>query len=507
MRFGRCSRTRYPIAPRKIRPGATTSISTPGIVSDTNQFTTRVDHQVNDANRLFVRYSQSDAVNTGNAPIFAVDNIADPRSSLQTRHNKNVTIGDTHTFSGRVLNEVRLSVSRQYLLSEPAGYNIDAPRQLGLPAIVPGDLYPRFNVADVQAIGSSPDQLSERGLTVGQLTNSLSIVWGKHTMKTGIDIRVHQRNNFQPGAISGQFDFSRAMSGNPLDTSGNTGFGLATFLLGAVSGGSLNSALARADGFHYYAAFVQDDYRIVPRLTLNLGVRYDVITAPTDRFDRYSNFNPTAVNPVTGTSGVLQYAGVDFGRQAYDTNYNNIGPRVGFAFDVSGTGRTVVRGGYGLFYYHSAVFEYPDTQGFSVRPFQSTQGAAFPGFQLAAGPPQIIQPSGNTLGPLSFLGNNVTYFETHRPTPSTQQWNLGMQHELPASTLVELAYAGSRGTHFDRLRLRPQPARSPIPRARTGARRPRAKPLLRHDPGGHALERRDPRQKPGTQALSGVSRD
>ena len=238
-------------------------ISTPGIVSDTNQFTTRVDHQVNDANRLFVRYSQSDAVNTGNAPIFAVDNIADPRSSLQTRHNKNVTIGDTHTFSGRVLNEVRLSVSRQYLLSEPAGYNIDAPRQLGLPAIVPGDLYPRFNVADVQAIGSSPDQLSERGLTVGQLTNSLSIVWGKHTMKTGIDIRVHQRNNFQPGAISGQFDFSRAMSGNPLDTSGNTGFGLATFLLGAVSGGSLNSALARADGFHYYAAFVQDDYRIV----------------------------------------------------------------------------------------------------------------------------------------------------------------------------------------------------------------------------------------------------
>ena len=424
-------------------------ISTPGFISDTDQFTTRVDHQITDANRLFIRYSQSDAVNTGNAPIFAVDNIADPRSSLQTRHNKSVTIGDTHTFSGRVLNEVRLSVARQYLLSEPAGYNIDAPRQIGLPAIVPGDLFPRFNIGDVQALGSDAGQLSQRGLTVGQLTNSLSIVWGKHTMKTGIDIRVHQRNNFQPGAISGQFDFSRAMSGNPQDTAGNTGFGLATFLLGAVSGGNLNSALARADGFRYYAAFVQDDYRIVPRLTLNLGVRYDVITAPTDRFDRYSNFNPTEVNPVTGTPGVLQYAGVDFGRQAYDTNYNNIGPRAGFAFDVSGTGRTVVRGGYGIFYYHSAVFEYPDTQGFSVStPFQSTQGAAFPGFQLADGPPQIIQPSGNSLGPLSFLGNNVTYFETHRPTPSTQQWNLNVQHELPASTLVELAYAGSRGTHL-----------------------------------------------------------
>ncbi len=111
---------------------------------------------------------------------------------------------------------------------------------------------------------------------------------------------------------------------------------------------------------------MQDDYRVLPTLTLNLGLRYDLITAPTDRFDRYSNFNPTEVNPVTGTPGVLQYAGVDFGRRAYDTNYNNIGPRAGFAWDIVGDGRTVVRAGYGIFYYHSAVFEYPDTQGFSV---------------------------------------------------------------------------------------------------------------------------------------------
>ena len=76
---------------------------------------------------MFVRYSQSDHANTGNAPIFAVDNIADPGYSLQTRHNKSVTIGDSHVFSSRIVNEVRLSVSRQYLLSEPAGYNIDAP--------------------------------------------------------------------------------------------------------------------------------------------------------------------------------------------------------------------------------------------------------------------------------------------------------------------------------------------------------------------------------------------
>jgi outer membrane receptor protein involved in Fe transport len=277
----------------------------------------------------------------------------------------------------------------------------------------------------------------------------VSIIWARHTNKTGVDLRVQLRNNFQPGPVSGQFEFMRATSGNPQETAGNTGFGLATFLLGSVSGGSLNSALARADGFRYYAAFVQDDFRIAPRLTLNLGLRYDVITAPTDRFDRYSNFNPTEVNPITGTPGVLQYAGVDFGRQAYDTNFNNLGPRAGFAYDVRNDGRTIVRGGYGIFYYHSAVFEYPDTQGFSVStPFQSPLGTAFPAFQLSAGPPQIIPPSGNSLGPASFLGNNVTYFERDRPTPSTQQWNLSVQQELPGSMLLEAAYAGSHGVHI-----------------------------------------------------------
>jgi hypothetical protein len=432
-------------------------ISTPEIFSDTNQYTARVDHQLTEGNRLFVRYSQNDAVNTGNAPIFAQDNIGDPRFSIQTRHNKHTTIGDTHAFSSRLLGELRVSVARQYLLTNPAGYNVNAPGQIGLPTIIPGTLFPQINIGgprsgnlqDVQRLGSSADQLSERGLTVGQLNGNLSIVWARQTIKTGVDLRLHQRNNYQPGPVSGDFEFSRAMTGNPQDTSGNSGFGLATFLLGSVSGGSLNSPLARADGFHYYAAFVQDDYRIVPRLTLNLGVRYDVITAPTDRFDRYSNFNPDAINSVTGTPGVLQYAGVDFGRQAYDTDYNNIGPRVGFAYDVFGDGRTVVRGGYGIFYYHTASFEYPATQGFStVTPFQSPQGTAFPVFQLAAGPPRIIEPSGNTLGPLSFLGNDVTYFERDRATSSTRQWNLNVQRELPGSMLLDVAYAGSHGTNL-----------------------------------------------------------
>lgn len=197
------------------------------------------------------------------------------------------------------MNEFRFSISRQYLLSATPGYNINAASLLGLPSIIPNDLFPRFNVGDVQAIGSSADQLSTRGLTVGQINDTVSFLTGKHNLKGGIDLRVQLRNNFQPGAISGSFDFSRGLTGNPQGTSGNIGFGLATFLLGAVSGGSINSPFSRADSFRYYAGFAQDDYHVTSRLTLNLGVRYDVITPPTDRFDRYSNFNPSA-SPLMG---------------------------------------------------------------------------------------------------------------------------------------------------------------------------------------------------------------
>ena len=239
--------------------GRNNFISNTGIVSDTNQYNVRIDHQISTPNRLFARYSQADLANTGNAPTFAVDNIADPGYSLQTRHNKAITIGDTHVFSNRIVNEVRLSGSRQYLLSEPAGYNIDAPGQLGLPAIVPSTLYPRFEIGndvlgnDIQLLGSSFGQLSQRGLTVGQLVDNVTILSGRHTIKTGVDVRVNLRNNFQAGAVSGLYQFSRAMSGNPQDTTGTTGFGLATFLLGSVTNGNLASSLSRADGWWYTA--------------------------------------------------------------------------------------------------------------------------------------------------------------------------------------------------------------------------------------------------------------
>lgn len=180
------------------------------------------------------------------------------------------------------------------------------------------------------------------------------------------------------------------------------------------------------------------------RLTVNLGLRYDIITASTERFNLYSNFNPTINNPLVNASGVLAYAEVNFGRQAHDTDYNNFGPRFGLAWDVGGAGRTIVRGGYGVFYFHNAINEYPETQGFSVVTTYPAN-AGHPAFQLHNGPPLILQPPGSSRGAASFLGDSVTFVERKRRTSYVQQWNFGVQRELPMRLLAEISYAGGRG--------------------------------------------------------------
>lgn len=418
-----------------------------GVVDETNdadQFNVRLDHQFSQANKLYGRYSQNNA--TVELPgTFPQSNIANPGGAFQFRNNKNAVIGDTHIFSPTLFNEVRFSISRQSLLSAPAGYGQNAPTLIGLP-MLPDFVFPRFNIGGMSALGNAVGFLAIRGLTVGQVTDTVTLIRGKHNIKAGVDLRNNFRNDFSPGQASGQFNFNADLTNDPTTnaTERVTGFGLATFLLGAVSGGNLSVGIAKAEAFREYGVFIQDDFKMHPRLTLNLGLRYDLITPSTERFNRYSNFSPTVTNPVVNAPGALQFAGIDFDRYAHESDRNNFGPRFGFAYDVFGDTRTIVRGGYGVFYYHNAIKEYPETQGFSAVTNFAREPSR-PAFQLQNGPTTIIQPPGSSRGPLSFLGDNVTYVETERATSYVQQWNLGIQRELPYKVLLEVGYAGSRG--------------------------------------------------------------
>ncbi len=415
----------------------------PGSTVRNDQFTAKIDHQLTSNHRLFGRYSFNDVTENNPPWSFGEGNVADPTGAIKGREAQNAVVGITSILSPRMMNELRLAANRQWVWSNPAGMNKNAPQELGLPSIVPSTLFPRFIVDDSILIGNNMGQLALRGNTVLQVTNSTNMTRGRHNLKIGFDVRFDERNKYQPGPVSGEFSFLRGSTNNPQSPNA-TGFGIATFALGAVTSGRLVVGLAASERYYYYAGFIQDDIKLTPRLTLNAGFRYDIITTPRERFNRYSNFNPTAINPITKLPGILQFAGVDFGRAVDQNDYNNFGPRFGMAYDLFGGGRTVLRAAYGIFYFHTATFAFPGTDGFSSTTSYASPDGLNPAFQLRAGPPNIIQPAGSSNGPASFLGQGVAFREPGSRTPYVQQWNFGIQQAVGnRGLLLEAVYAGS----------------------------------------------------------------
>lgn len=424
----------------------------------------RIDHRFSDKDSTFFRYSGTRNTRQGSGwGLGAAD--PDIFARRDQRDNHNFIVTETHVFSPTVINEFKANVTRQNLPFLHPSFGGDWPTKLGMPAIFPRDLFPRININGVLSLGSDPFAAGVRAQHALQFADSVSIVRGKHNFKVGVDQRWFRLNWFLHRNESGNFDFSSGLTNNPQSPPG-TGIGMATFLLGEVSGGSqqFNSAFSFHSWSH--ATYIQDDYKVTPRLTLNLGLRYDLASEPVERHSRYSNFDPFVTNPETGMLGVLRYAGVDYPRHFVDRDYNNLGPRFGFAYDLTGQGRTVVRGGYGLVY---LLVESGDTQGDSsnalgfsaTTPFVAAGGGPFKAFQFSQGPATLNRPIGPAGGPSAFRGQGVRYQDRHAPTPYLQQWNFTLQQALPANWVISASYAGNKGTklfggNYDLNQLDPQ---------------------------------------------------
>lgn len=417
--------------------------------SDQTVFTGRIDHRFTETDNIFFRYSFT--WNTLRNAGWGLEE-ADPAARDDQRDNHNAVFAYTKAISSTVIDEFRAGITRQYLPFLHPSFDQNWPEKLGYPSIIPQDAFPPVQITGLLTIGNPNFSGGLRAQNIAQIVDQVSIIRGKHTLKAGMDLRDWRNSFVNRLNPSGNFQFTTALTGNPLTPAG-TGVGLATFLLGAVSSGTLGYRPFFQSRAKPLGLYLQDDWKITPHLTLNLGVRYDISWGFKEIHDRHSNFDPFATNPQTGMLGVLRYSGIDEPQSFMNLDKNNFGPRIGFAWDPSGNGRTAIRGGYGLLYLpieSGAIV--PDNQnalGFSVdTQFVAAGGGPVPAFQFSQGPAAILQPTGAAGGPSAFRGQTVRYQDRNFKTGYMQQWNFAIQQAIWGGWTIQGAYVGSKGTNL-----------------------------------------------------------
>jgi len=276
-----------------------------------------------------------------------------------------------------------------------------------------------------------------------------------HSIKAGAETRRNFLDYAQPGYPSGRVAFGRGVTcRDRFSCPGNEGNGLATMLVGWGTGGDFHIDPKVFTRSAYWGFYLQDDWKITPKLTLNLGIRYEFDVPRWEKYDRQSYWDLNAQSPVKvsgfDTRGVLRF--VDSKRRSpFDSDLNNWSPRVGFAYAV--TPKLAIRSAYGLLYQLSRATVYGHTgAGFNVNStptFSLDSNATLWARLNNPYPNGMLLPPGRSQGDWTFIGLGVgTILPSNNRNPEYHSWNLSVQHELPFQSVLEVNYTGSRGTHL-----------------------------------------------------------
>ncbi|MBI1895554.1 MAG: TonB-dependent receptor [Acidobacteria bacterium] len=423
--------------------------------NDTDKLFLRFDQAAGDRHRLFLTTGKQE-----NTQFTEGVNVAFPGEGVNGQQgligsdSLSAVLADTITFRPNLIGQLRASTTRRVIHTQPRSVGYDFT-QLGLSSSLKDRaktlLFPRFAPADVAPLG--PDRASFFNDTEQNIDFQGHMTWiqGAHSVKVGGNYTFQTFNIFRPERPSGVYDFSRAFTQgpNPASSSALAGHGVATFLLGAPTGGSFSDDPSLAASQRYYSWYIQDDWKALRNLTLNLGLRWEYQTPWNDRFDQLGYFDPDAIDPLTKQKGVLRFTGRDGNpRFQTDPDRNNFSPRVGLAWQFERN--TVFRAGYGLFYY-------PGSGG--VGAGASDLGSGFLAqTPVFLGPPPAAPntpPSGASLAnpfaagfftaPFTGVGGGIGTAFREWVTPFNHHWNANFQRTITKDLLVEVAYVGSRG--------------------------------------------------------------
>ena len=420
----------------------------------------KIDHNFSDRRRMFVRYTLMDS--KYGKPNFW-ENIADPFCCpWMYQRLQNAALDYTDTLSSSAVLNIRYGFGRVSGNRYPWATNFSVTA-LGLPKAIDevADFhsFPTFSVQDYTQLGPSQGDTYLMGDHTHSMIGNLSKVSGRHNVELGVDARLNYVNFGQLRDPSGSFSFSRAMTQgpDPRVPSTSAGIGYASFLLGTGSGGSISHNIRPANGNRYFAWYIQDDFKVSRKLTLNLGLRWDFESGSTERYNRSSAVDPLIRNPVSDKVGMdlrggFLFAGGSLGRRAIrNSSLRQLNPRFGFAYELDS--KTVVRSGYGIFFgipvYNASEHYTGDAYSSTTSWTVSLDGIIPQNLLRNPFPDGFTLPMGSAEGLMSRVGMALTgaWSDSLRPSYN-QSWNFTLQRSLATDLVWEVAYAGNKGTHL-----------------------------------------------------------
>ncbi len=442
---------------------------------DDRNMIARIDQNFSQQHRMFFRLSNNQHDNKQDTlPGLASGTILD-------RTDYGVALDDVYVINAHTLLNFRYGLTYEDDATSRRSQRMDLA-SLGFPQSLVNEINTKGNAAGVAFPQLSVDGLQKLGDAGGNRVGTLYHTWvgtltrmtGSHSLRIGGEYRLQRENGYNYGAVSPNLTFSTNWTRGPLDNSttapNGVGQGLASMLFGLPTGGNIAINASRAEQSTFTGLYLHDDWRITPRLSLNIGLRWEFEGADSERFNRsVRGFDFTAVNPVSQqaaagyakapdpilpasafrTLGGYTFPGV--GGQPHGlwtADKNNFAPRFGFAYNFRS--RMVIRGGYGIFYDVIGIDRTDVTQSGFSQPttFIATNdnGLNWSATLRNPFPDGLQMPVGAAAGLATFLGRDITYYADKPLNPYMQRWTLSLQRELPSRILMEVAYVGNRGS-------------------------------------------------------------
>ncbi len=423
--------------------------------NNSNEYSGRIDQNFGDNTRLYGRFSYKNEYKDENPNYFGANDPAGP-GQRNPNNRWNAAVGVSQVISPTFTMNANFSVMHWLEGNHMQSFGFK-PSSLGLPAFIDpySPQFPVINAASYESEG--PLQGAGEGAfprASGTASVDFVKVRGKHSLSFGYMAFANDENGGRIHPTTFNFNNLFTAGPDPQNPTTGTGDSIASMMLGTAINNSTATGIAflPIGRFWFHGVYLQDDWKATRKLTLNLGLRWEVQIAPTERHNRQTYFDYHADNPISFAVGQEYLGKVVFNtptnRGLYDTNYKNFAPRVGFAYQLMP--KLVMRGGFGIFYPSSYRNGSGPAPGFaSDTPFVgSLNGGLNPAQTLStAFPTGLVPVVGSSLGGLTNVGFSTSAVSRKRHAYYVQQWSYGIQYAPTPNDVIDITYVGNRGVN------------------------------------------------------------